>query len=607
MILAAFVIGCADWSRTVAEIETAGRRVKVEHLVQTWTWRGAALDLVLVLGLLGTLKFWIGKDTERQGETAPRRPPSRWFVLGLVVALTIATLIRQPRMNLGFYNDEAHNFVRVIAGDFERRPESPDDFKWKPLSWLHTTWFNHSGNNSQPYSIAARLSYDTWSRSGGTADGEVSETAVRLPALFFGLVSLAMLALSLRQMTGDRAALWMLVAGMIHAWHIRYSTEARGYSLLMLAVALMFWFLHHAFRSGRWQHWLGFGYSAFLCVWSFSGSVYFLACVAPLVMGRQFAVWRAGGHGADQIIRPVIAGVFALLPALPLMLPLVPQLMHVMEHFPAVKGVMGAEWWRDIAGFLLFGCRWNDLDHGNPVNLAISRYLSQHPWLWLAVTATAGVTVTGLIKLLKSGGVSRLLVLSTLLSLLLSWWLMGRKGNYLNHWYVIYALPCVLMAMGAGLKTIHSPPRMNWLVLPVAVLALGLPAEIGRKIRHLGKQDERAAVLLARDGKFYPEYESSPDALRTVYGAFWCNSGTYDPRMVIITGLDVIERLVTKAREENRALYISHSHRPLAIQQSGELLRRVEDSGDFEKVATIYGQEEEQFTQHIWKLRASAH
>lgn len=607
LALGAALMLAPEWSATVAKIEAAGRKVKVEHLVKTWAWRGLALDLVLVLVLLGTVRFWAGCILKWPGWPAPSR---RFWVL-LASGLLLALVIRAPRLDLSFYNDEAHNFVRIFAGDYVRNLDQPENAAWKPVSWLNTVWYNFSGNNSQPFSIAARLCYSAWARLAGAAGGEVSEAAVRLPSLVFGLASLLVVTLGVREMAGERAALWALVAGVLHGAHLRYSTEARGYSLMILAVALAFWFLHRAFESGRWRHWLGFGFSAFLCVWSFTGSAYFLASLSVLLMLRQLLLWRAGVHEGGQVIRPVVAGVCALLPALPLMLPLVPQLVFVLENFGALKGDMGLGWWRDVTSFLAFGCRWSDLVPENPANLALARVLAAQPILWAGAGALCMTMVIGAGALARRGGAAALMVLSSGLAMLLGWWLMSRKGHILHHWYVLYSLPCVLAMTGAGLAAVGGFLERS--IAPqilarsaaglLAVLVLWLPARISRETRALAKQDERAPVLAIR-GAIYPHYLGT-EGERALYGGFWCNSGTYDPRMAIVSQSAILEKLIARARAESRPLYISFSHRNLALQQSGDLVRRVEDSGDFERAGIFHGQEEDQFTQHLWRLRAS--
>jgi hypothetical protein len=271
---------------------------------------------------------------------------------------------------------------------------------------------------------------------------------------------------------------------------------------------------------------------------------------------------------------------------------------------------MGADWWRDVLSFLALGCRWTDLDPENPVNLALSRLLSAQPFLWAGVAALAITLILGAAALVRRGGAAALMVLSSVTAMLLGWWLMSRKGHLLNHWYVLYALPCVLASAGAGLAAVggllqrvlvrQNPARAAAGVL--ALLVLWLPAQISRKTRTLGKQDERAPVIAVR-GAIYPRYLGTVGE-RPLYGGFWCNSGTYDPRMTIVADSAILEKLVARARAENRPLYISFAHRGLALLQNGDLVRRIEDSGDFERAGIFHGQEEDQFTQHLWRLRA---
>ena len=593
-----------DWAGAVAKMEAAGRKVKVEHLVKTWTWRGGLVDLALIAGLLITLRFWTRSPAREESTLPSTQSRSGRFTLFLVVSLCAAALIRIPRLDFGFYNDEAYTYQRLIVGEFKPEPSGSGKFTWLPVKWMNTVWFNASGNNSQPYSILSRLSYDGWQSVTGATAGQVCETAMRLPALLFGMASLFLLALMMHEVAGHWAAVWTTIAGVLHGWHIRYSTEARPYSLMIFAVVLMMWCLHRALRFGRWRDWLGYALGLFLCAWSFNGSVYFLATLNGMLLVRQAWLWRKKELPPERVLRPVIAGVLATLPAIPLMLPLLPQLMRVLETFTAIRGQMGVAWWQDITGFLFFGCPWNDFDAANPYNLAIARFLVSHPLLWIPVAALFTVSLAGFARLIKAGGAMRLFTLAVPISILLAWFLMGRKGNFINHWYVLYALPWVLCNLGTGIAHLGSvgPPFRTALTALIALLTLALPASVGWSFRSHGKQDERAPVLAVRGG-IYPHYESSPAALERLYGCFWNNNNIYDPRAVIIGDTSTLESLVQKARRETRPLFVGYSHRGMALQSSAEVLRRIEESGEFEKVDTFFGLEQEQFTQHLWKLR----
>ena len=610
------VLTGGDWARATEIAVEKGRKVKLIELVKEWTWKAAVIDCVLATILLLTLRWWAGiSNSVKPASVFPGAMEKRgkWFLPTLLALVLVGGLVRAPRLGMGFYNDEAHNFVRMTAGEFKQTSPGTDAFVWKPVRWFETLWYNTAGNNSQPHSILSRLSYGTWKSLAGAVDGEVNEIAVRLPAFAVGLFSLFLLGLTLREIVGQRAAVLGVLAGVVHGWHVRYSSEARGYSLLILGVVIILFFLNRALRTGTWRNWLGYGFGVLVCVWSFNGSVYFLAVLNGLLFLRQIWLWKKGDVGLDQILRPMVAGAFAVVVALPLMLPHVPQLMRVLNEWQSIRGKMGFEWWREVAGYLLAGCRWLDSQPDNPVNLAVGRLLTTRPALWLLVAGFVGVVLIGVARLIRRGGAARILMIATPTAFVLGWALMSRKGNYLHHWYLVYALPWLFCALGVGLEALFEKierrlPKpvglLSQVVLVSAVLAL--PTWAARGWMSYGKQDERAAVIAIR-GAVYPHYKQGGGAgERPLHGAFWCNSVVYDPLGVVLHSVEDLQKLISRAKAEKRPLFVCFSHRPSAQTFSPELLQQVEGSGDFEQQAVFYGQEEPQFTSYLFRWKGNS-
>lgn len=594
------------WPGTVYAVEQAGKKLKIEDYVKTWLWWGVVIDLILALGLMATVKWWAG-SAEARTLSSQRR--SGAFFIVLAGLLVVVVVVRLPRLPFSFYNDEAHNFVRLVAGDLKHESPLNDNFRFRQTKWVETLWYNTSGNNSMPSSILTRLSYDAWRKITGAVEGQVCEAAVRVPSFLFGLASLTLIGLAMRDLAGDRAALLSVLAGALHGWHARYSTEARGYSILIFAVVMLVWFLSRALRSGSWRHWLGYGAAVFLCAWSFNGSVYFLATLNGLLILRQLWLWRRQEHSFDQVLRPVIAGVFAVMVAVPLMMPHLPQLAKVLKEFTSIHGVMGGAWWADVSGFLLIGCRWVDVDSLNPVNLSVGRMLADQPWLLVPLLLLIAVMFAGFARLVRKGGGMALYMIAAPLGTFLGWALMSMKGNFLHLWYLTYALPFALFAVGAGLDWVISTlagKRSSAIAWVVGILlvstTLAWPASIAWQYRHIGKQDERGPILAVR-GDIYPRYEKSAEALKPIVGAFWCNSVIYDPRSVIIQNMGTLDTLVQRAKAEQRPLYVCFSHRSFAVSYIPDVVKRLEEGGEFEHQRTFWGQEEDQFTVQLYKLK----
>ena len=71
----------------------------------------------------------------------------------------------------------------------------------------------------------------------------------------------------------------------IHPWNIRYASEARGYSLLILLVPLLFVFWRRAMVSGQWKYWAAFALTEFSLVYCYPGSAFILVVLNPITVG----------------------------------------------------------------------------------------------------------------------------------------------------------------------------------------------------------------------------------------------------------------------------------------------------------------------------------
>ena len=583
------------WPQAAEVLASKGKSPRIEITSLGLVWKAFVLDAALLSGLLITARWW-ARPILFAEKTEPDRsatsPFPFWQRLALLLVLGSALWLRAPRMSLSLYNDEAHNYARLWSGSWEHKSDQP---KWRQARWGETLFLNNAGNNSQPYSLAARASLEAAYALGIGVRGEVIEWAVRLPALIAGLLTLWLAGALARRHFGFPGQIAVMLALSLHGWHQRYSTEARGYSFMLLGIVIMLFCLDLALTQPRWRHWLGFAAGLFLCAVSFLGSIYFLISLFSAVLLHQAWRWRQTRE-LTFLLRPLVAGLLAIIAALPLLLPMLPQLMKVLETHHSIQGVMGTRWWRDVAGYLIAGTRWVDADPENPFNPALSRWITQPFWLlclalWLAIFAT------GLRALWRRGGLLRLQTIATPIALLLAWGLMTRQGNFLNHWYLLYALPWLALTLGAGTVTWIQHQRLGSLAM---VLLAGLvPLQVALVHREHPKQDERAPVLEALGAAFPHPGKSSP---RPLLGAFWCNSNLYHPEVLPLRNAAALESLMERSRRENRPLFVCHSHRPLALQHSADLMSLLEDATRFEKVRTFPGLEESQNTLHLFRL-----
>jgi mannosyltransferase len=138
-----------------------------------------------------------------------------------------------------------------------------------------------SGDNNPPLYYLV-LHY--WMLMAGS-----SEVAVRLPSAIFGALSIPMLYRIGTLLFSKGAALFAALLLATSTFHIRYSQEARGYSLMVLLTLLSFYFFLKIVR-GSGSRYTSIGYvifTALLMYTHFYGIFFFAAQVAYLLVARQ--------------------------------------------------------------------------------------------------------------------------------------------------------------------------------------------------------------------------------------------------------------------------------------------------------------------------------
>ena len=83
---------------------------------------------------------------------------------------------------------------------------------------------------------------------------------------------------------------------------------------------------------------------------------------------------------------------------------------------------------------------------------------------------------------------------------------------------------------------------------------------------------------------------------------FWTEAGVYDPYLEAIPDIPSLENWMGRAGSADEA-FITFARRFEALKHSGDLVSRVEASGEFEKVAEIPGLEDRNFTHFVFRLK----
>ncbi|MEZ0390505.1 MAG: glycosyltransferase family 39 protein, partial [Verrucomicrobium sp.] len=532
----------SGWRNALRALEGM-EKVKSQDLVLAnvhwgFYW-GFVVNAVLATGLALTAGWW-GKSRPTNDAPSPSKLMGRQW-LWLLLILGLAGGLRWARLDLSLYNDEAHNFRRYFAGYFQDRPDGTQ--RWREPSWVETLWLNKVGNNSTPFSAMARLGYTAASKWTGAPQGSVLETGLRLPAWIAGMASLLLLWMFMRRLMPDSTACWwFLLFASLHPWHVRYSSEARGYGFLVLGVSAVLYFTLRAWQENKWRWWLLMGVAQFFSIWSFSGSLYyFVAFNGALLAGWTWSNLKRGERWS-QAVRPLVGMTLGAMLTIPLMLPMLPQLLGALKSNTSIHGHMGAGWWADVLGNFAAGIRWNDGDAANPLNLAIARFLSAWPFLWLVVAAYFVIVAAGGYSLSCRHGFARVILFASPLAVCLSWYLMGNSGNYIHLWYLVHSLPGWLMVLAVG----AAASSQRWLNIGLGVgAAVVLLCWFGLDLRLAtqGKENLRGVAQAVPQGAFHVAAYSDVDI--------------YDRNIHILEAPSQLDPWIAEAKAAQRPFYFS--------------------------------------------------
>lgn len=579
-----------------------GEKMKLEVLVPgCWWWAVLAVSVMLA-GLLLTSRWW-AKSWQAVRPAEPSRLP-RWFVISLAGVMLTGAALRAPRLGLSLYNDEAHTFRAHLVGEIPKASLG-DPTKFRGLSWWSTLFENRVGNNSLPFALLSRTSYDAWRGLSGAPAGRVNETALRLPVFLCGVLSIGALALLGRRLAGPGAGLAAGVLAALHPWHMRYSVEARSYGVLMLALPLIFLLLDRALRLGRWRDWAGFGVGMGVSVAVWLGTAHLLIALYGMLLLLALSP-ALKGRRLDLLVPAAVAGTLALGLYLLINLPLHLQLAKVLQDplFFKSPRPFPLTWFQDVGSFLAFGIPGLPVDPRNTPQSDFSTLVSGSG-LWGGVLVTAlAVLLTGgaagVWKLVRAGGLGLVLTGAFAGAALLTWAYCTAKGVVFLKWYAIFLLPGLLVILAVGWHALLGGGRTKtWGWIPVLTLLILAWTPGLKDYLTTGRENLRGAVETARRTS-YPDSLTNPH--NTLYAITWSESPIYDPTAITLKNAAGLEELVIRAGQEKRDLFVAHGHRSQARDTAGDVLGVLQNPARFRLAAVLPGLDEPSFTHYVYQL-----
>jgi hypothetical protein len=591
--LAYLVFGPKPWESGIASVEAAGAELETSHFRVSGMWWGALANAFLCV-LAIALSRWLMRplaEPQRVGfnftiedDTAAIAPPRAklWITACAILSILITLTGTLPRMGNGLWHDEDKTVRNFVVGQF-LRSQSSGEIKFREVTWEETVWNNRTPNHTL-FGILARASHDLLPREPDPAEPYLNEWSLRLPALLGGLGGLALLAAALASLGFHRAACIAPLLLSVHPWFLRYSSEARGYSLLFLLVPLCVLLLSRALHTARWKWWVMLGVAEFLTVYAVLNGAHFL-----VIFNLGALAWILTSPGRGILLRRwLVTCAVAMLLGIQLMGAFLPQFKNYVESTKGDSGQFDRKMLKDNVTSFATGIRYQEFGENYAPSYK-SMIEGQAPLpAGLLTLAVAGFSIAGAVRLWRAGarGIAMLAIclLPGPFFYLHAW----ATHAHIFYWYTIVGLPFFwgLVAIGAGWSVRHrAMPATAGVAAGFALLLFwsthdqrryqnGRPIELTRESVYLTHD-----ILDPRDPR-YDEVLSINISRHPM---------VYDGAAHRAKDEAEFLRWLEDADQTSRPLFINHGSRAQLERNVPDLLNYLRDPALFEIVEHLYG------------------
>jgi hypothetical protein len=577
--------------RRLQERVTSGKAVPWHFYTPVWLWRGLSSSLPLAALLVGVTawdkRILVPRDVPSSG-----LPPgwSKFTPAMLSVITLYAVFNGMARMDLSIWGDEDYTIKTYIADQVTEQPDGSLQFE-KP-SWANALWNFKRPNNHVGFTVLAKASHDAFFAPGkGPKDAFFSESLVRAPAYLAGLASIAALWWA-AGVYGMRFAAWFVLPFfyVIHPWFMRFSSDARGYSILLLLIPLCLGAVGRAVQTGRWRWWLMLAFCQFYAMWTWPSVIYVIAALNLAVpcMCLTATAWTKEEKKL-LLLRWLASGLLSAIAVVLLMAPLLPQMQDFMRTSgKGLEGGLDLHWAQDVLAYTLFGTPWFTWDAHNPLCHSIQH--SAAKWGYLLVGAGMLLSWAYGAWCMSRERSQRWLLVVILGAPALMLLHLGLTGVRPYHWYLLIFLPGWVMLMLPVAQSWLKRQTKDWRKYGLFALLLALfflSSKERSLLRHHPIEPNRESVFLTQQvtNPRHPDYGKE-----SITAGFTMFTEAYDPTMVRFQTATELQELMKKARDSQRDLYINFGSRAFCEANYPELFHFFNDAAVFEVVKVLPGQ-----------------
>ena len=198
----------------------------------------------------------------------------------------------------------------------------------------------------------------------------------------------------------------------------------------------------------------------------------------------------------------------------------------------------------------------------------------------------------GIWRVFRAGFLVKVICLAGLIPIPFAWAIMSSRGLFLLPWYVIFALPGLLLIVAANFDRPSGNSR--WIVWVAGTLLACSLYGVNLHLAGRGRESVRDTLEFVRN---------SSSAEVRLFGSFKSDVDTYDKRHVLWDTAAEFEALLERARKEHAELWIAYTREHLIKSQLPAVQARLHDSAEFELVKIFPPMDEQQFTHYLFKWR----
>jgi Dolichyl-phosphate-mannose-protein mannosyltransferase len=563
-----------------------GGKVRIVDWVRIYSWWAGATNVLLITALAATAGWWM-RPSQGGLFHLPRPALPKWFLALTIVAMVVCAVFGAQRLRHSFWDDEVYAMRRAIHGQWRRNDDG--SVKFRPVSWQETFWFFEKPQH-QLHSIVTRLVLDGWRAIAKPGGLGFREDVARIPSYLAGILSVGAIAFLLWRLGFPAAGVLAAFLFVVHPWHIRYASEMRAYSWMLLLVSLSYLFLIEALHTGRWLWWSAFGGSLFALMYSNALHLYPAAGAGLCGLAAIISRWRTPAARV-QLARFVGVMIVAAMAFLQLMLPCVPQFAEYVRT-SAVRGSLDGRWLSSYLGLLFAGVPWSSTGR------QVSPYMELYPQavsypiaFQILVSATLIFLALGTRRLIMSGSVHRLVAFALLITAPLAYGISWACGNYLFEWYLLFLLPGVIALTAAGLDNVRQALSRKSSALAFLIVIVFFAAYITlttpqrRWLLHRPLQQIRESAQITR-----PVLDPFAKANQSVLTASFIGPpDPYDANIIIFRSVRELAAIIARADAEGKPLFINFGFLTTAQLRFRPILNLINDPALFEKVAELQG------------------